>query len=85
MTAPVNADPARIPRHRVLAKVVGPSVPEIDRVLTPDALLFLADLERRFGPQRKILLEDRLLQQDRFDDGELPSVPLETQHIRNSP
>jgi len=85
MNAPVSPETNRIPRHRVLAKVVGASVPDIDRVLTPDALLFLADLERRFGPQRKILLQDRLLQQDRFDDGEMPSVPLETQHIRNSP
>lgn len=88
MNAPVTAPSQPIPRHRVLAKVVGPAsgqaVPEIDRVLTPDALLFLADLERRFGPQRKILLADRQLRQDRFDDGELPTVPLETQHIRNS-
>lgn len=83
MNAPVSPETTSIPRHRVLAKVVGSTVPEMDRVLTPDALLFLADLERRFGPQRKILLSDRLLQQDRFDDGELPSVPLETQHIRN--
>ena len=77
-----------VPRHRVLAKVTqisgGAKVDGADRVLTPDALLFLADLERRFGPQRRILLEDRQLQQDRFDDGELPSVPLETLHIRNS-
>ncbi|MGJ8560084.1 MAG: malate synthase A [Litorimonas sp.] len=83
MNAPVSPETTSIPRHRVLAKVVGSTVLDMDRVLTPDALLFLADLERRFGPQRKILLSDRLLQQDRFDDGELPSVPLETQHIRN--
>ncbi|MEM7730222.1 MAG: malate synthase A [Pseudomonadota bacterium] len=67
----------------MLAKVVGPEVDGADRVLTPDALLFLADLERRFGPQRKILLSDRQLRQDRFDDGELPMRPIETQHIRN--
>lgn len=83
MNAP--AKPAKtIPRHRVLAKVVGPEVEGADRVLTPDALLFLADLERRFGPQRKILLGDRQLRQDRFDDGELPTQPIETAHIRNS-
>lgn len=83
MNAPVDTETKPIPRHRVLAKVIGKAVPDIDRVLTPDALLFLADLERRFGPQRKILLADRQLQQDRFDDGELPTRPLETQHIRN--
>ena len=72
-----------IPRHRVLAKVVGQTSAAYEDVLTPDALLFLADLERRFGPQRRILLENRRLQQERFDDGELPKQPPETQHIRN--
>ena len=85
MNAPTDAkDSQPIPRHRVLAKVVGPQVAEIDRVLTPEALLFLADLERRFGPQRRILLSDRQLRQDRYDDGEFPTQPIETQHIRNS-
>ncbi|MGB3454778.1 MAG: malate synthase A [Litorimonas sp.] len=83
MNAPVESQAQPIPRHRVLAKVVGPAVEGAERVLTPDALLFLADLERRFGPQRKILLSDRQLRQDRFDDGELPTQPIETQHIRN--
>ena len=73
-----------ISRHRVLAKVVGQTVRGYEDVLTPDALLFLADLERRFGPQRRILLENRRLQQERFDDGELPTQPAETKHIRNS-
>ncbi|MEP6343609.1 MAG: malate synthase A [Maricaulaceae bacterium] len=72
------------PRHRVLAKVVKKTAARYGDVLTPDALLFLADLERRFGPQRKILLENRQLQQDRFDDGEMPTQPVETAHIRNS-
>ena len=73
-----------IPRHRVLAKVAGKTGKGYDDVLTPDALLFLADLERRFGPQRRILLENRRLQQERFDDGEFPTQPPETEHIRNS-
>lgn len=73
-----------IPRHRVLAKVVGKTAARYEDVLTPDALLFLADLERRFGPQRRILLENRRLQQERFDDGEMPTQPVETAHIRNS-
>ena len=73
-----------IPRHRVLAKVRSDNAGAYSDVLTPDALLFLADLERRFGPQRRILLENRRLQQERFDDGEMPSQLLETQHVRNS-
>ncbi len=82
MNAPTKMTP--VPRHRVLAKVVKPMGPRYDEVLTPDALLFLADLERRFGSTRRILLEDRKLRQSRYDDGELPEQPLETQHIRNS-
>ena len=73
-----------IPRHRVLAKVVGKTAKSYEDVLTPDAMLFLADLERRFGPQRRILLENRRLQQERFDDGEFPTQPPETAHIRNT-
>jgi len=73
-----------IPRHRVLAKVSAKSSEAFADVLTPDALLFLADLERRFGPQRRLLLENRKWQQERCDDGELPTPPAETKHIRNS-
>ena len=84
MNAPITPPGNPIPRHRVLAKVVGDMAARYDEVLTPDALLFLADLERRFGPQRRILLDTRKLQQERFDDGEMPTQPLETQHVRNS-
>ena len=72
------------PRHRRPAEVVGTVPAEYERVLTHRALLFIADLERRFGGQRKILLENRKLAQMRFDDGEMPSFPLETAHIRKS-
>ena len=84
MNAPVIQTNSPIPRHRVLAKVVAENAAEYSEILTPEALLFLADLERRFGPQRKILLENRRLQQERFDDGEMPTQPLETKHVRNS-
>ncbi len=83
MNAPIANPGQPVPRHRVLAKVVRQQGERYDEILTPDALLFLADLERRFGPQRRILLENRKLQQGRFDDGELPTQPLETSHIRN--
>ncbi len=84
MNAPVTNTNSPIPRHRVLAKVISKSSKGYESILTPDALLFLADLERRFGPQRRILLENRRLQQERFDDGELPTQPLETKHVRNA-
>jgi len=78
----INSRP--VPRHRVLAKITNSKKSDFEKILTPDALLFLADLERRFGPQRRILLDNRELQQERYDDGELPTQPKETAHIRNS-
>ncbi len=83
MTAHTTPE-TNIPRHRVLAKVTHVNAGHYSDVLTPDALLFLADLERRFGPQRKILLQSREFQQERYDDGELPTQPKETLHVRNS-
>lgn len=73
-----------LPRHRVLAKVIAPMKAGYDAILTPDALLFLADLERRFGRQRRNLLEDRQDRQERFDYGELPTYLPETAHVRAS-
>ncbi len=73
-----------IPRHRVLATVTGTLRPGFETILTPDALLFLADLERRFGRARRNMLEYRQDRQDRFDYGEFPDFLPETAHIRNS-
>ena len=85
MNAPLQKElEMNIPRHRVLAKIAPKFSAAYPEVLTLDALLFLADLERRFGPQRRLLLENRKWQQERFDDGEFPSQPLETQHMRNA-
>lgn len=72
------------PRHRVLAKVKGGVPEQYAGVLTEQALLFLADLERRFGPIRKTLLQDRALAQLRYDDGQLPNFPPETAHVRKA-
>ena len=79
-----EADPTTIPRHRVLAKVKGKLRDGYDTILTPDALLFLADLERRFGRTRRNLLEDRIDRQERIDHGELPRFLPETAHVRNA-
>ncbi len=83
MNAITPTDTTDVPRHRTLAKVVRPVTGRHAEVLTPDALLFLADLERRFGAQRRVLLSDRELMQSRYDDGEFPVQPPETQHVRN--
>lgn len=72
------------PRHRRPAEVRAANTDKYAPVLTSGALLFIADLERRFGGQRKILLETRKLAQARYDDGELPDFPPETEHVRKS-
>ena len=75
---------SQTPRHRTLATVRGGVTAAYKEILTDQALLFLADLERRYGPTRKTLLEDRRLQQLRYDDGELPDFLPETLHVRQS-
>ncbi len=60
----------------------GPVLPGFERVLTPEALAFLVDLERRFGGERRRLLALRAERQKRLDAGELPDFLPETAHIR---
>ena len=62
----------------------GPKVPGQDRVLTPEALDFLEQLIRRFGPLRDQLLERRAEVQRRLRQGELPDFPPETTWVRES-
>lgn len=52
-------------------------------LLTEDAIAFLAELQRRFNPERVRLLEERAAQQRRIDQGILPDFLPETEHIRN--
>jgi malate synthase len=63
-------------------EVVGAPVPGLDRVLTPDALAFLADLQRRFGPERDALLRRRAERHARISAGERPDFLPETADIR---
>ena len=55
---------------------------DAERVLTPQALAFVADLQRRFGPQRAALLAAREERQRAFDRGELPGFLPETREVR---
>jgi malate synthase len=48
------------------------STDHADAILTPEALGFVADLQRRFEARRRRLLADRGERQARFDAGELP-------------
>ena len=58
--------------------------PAQDRVLTPAALEFVVDLQRRFNPRRLELLAARAERQKRLDAGEKPDFLKATRAIRES-
>ena len=51
-------------------------------MLTPDAVEFLTELERRFGPRRRELLVARDERAQRLREGELPDFLPETREVR---
>ena len=57
--------------------------PRYETILTPEALEFVARLERAFGARRRDLLCRRGEVQASIDAGHYPSFPAETQAIRN--
>ena len=59
-------------------------VPGSDRVLTEDALAFVADLQRRFGPLRIALLQRRRERQVELDAGVRPDFLEATRHVREA-
>jgi malate synthase len=54
------------------------------RILTPDALQFVAALHRQFNRKRAILLNQRQVRQKKLDQGELPDFLPETIAIREN-
>ncbi|OMH81900.1 Malate synthase, glyoxysomal [Zancudomyces culisetae] len=64
-------------------KVVGPRLPESDEVLTPQALDFVARLNRLFNSRRKYLLRKRVEREAEINKGVLPDFLPETAYIRN--
>jgi malate synthase len=64
------------------AELVRTPAPRAEEVLTPEAVTFVTDLERRFGPRRLELLAARAARQARIDAGELPDFLPETREIR---
>ena len=59
--------------------------PDADRVLTPEALDFVAALHREFDPRRRELLARRAERSQRFRSGEMPDFLAETESIRSDP
>src|SRR5215813_14577133 len=64
--------------------VTGRLKPGYDRVLTPEALAFVVDLQRTFGAERKRLLERRAELQKQLNQGWKPDFLAETQSIRDA-
>ena len=58
--------------------------PGFDAILTDEAIAFVAELERRFGPERLALLARREETQTRLDAGWRPDFLDETREIRES-
>jgi malate synthase len=54
-------------------------------ILTPDALAFIAGLQRKFGERRNLLLGLRSQRQAALDRGKLPQFLDETRSIRDDP
>jgi len=66
-------------------EVKGPVEGRFAEILTPEALDFLASLQRRFNATRTELLARRVERQARFDAGENPDFLAETKAIRDDP
>jgi malate synthase len=62
--------------------VRGPEVSRQDEVLTPEALAFVASLEREFGALRRELLQRRADRQVELDAGLRPDFPIATAAVR---
>lgn len=63
-------------------EVLGPIRPGYDEILTPEALRFVAGLQRQFGARRLELLALREERQERLDTGDRPDFLPETAAIR---
>ena len=63
--------------------ISGAIAPGFDTILTPEAVAFIADLERRFGAERKRLLAARQDRQKQLDAGQKPAFLAETKHVRD--
>ncbi len=63
-------------------EVRGPVVGRFAEILTPDALAFVALLQREFGRERETLLSQRVERRARMRAGEMPNFLSGTRHIR---
>jgi len=64
--------------------VTGRITPEYAQILTPDAMAFVARLQRAFGARRSELLAQRAQRQAELDAGKLPDFLPEARGVRDS-
>ena len=64
-------------------EVIGALTPAYRKILTPEALKFVAKLVRKHGPRREQLLALRVERQARIDAGKLPNFLPETKGVRS--
>ena len=64
-------------------KVVGPKIAGEEKILTPEALQFVAGLQLEFGQIRENLLQRRKDVLDDIKKGKMPTFLPETKHIRD--
>lgn len=64
--------------------ILGPLNSQTRKILTKDAIAFLALLHRSFNAKRKELLQRRVTRQAEIDKGILPDFLPETRHIREN-
>ena len=72
----------RLPRG---VRIVGSRVDGSEEILTPEAVEFVAELQRSFGPVRAALLERRIERQGEIDGGATLGLLPETAAIRRDP
>ncbi len=63
-------------------EILGPITADYSEILTPEAVAFIARLQRMFGTRRDDLLQKRTGRQKVLDAGGLPDFLPETAHIR---
>ena len=76
--APQTDETATFSRVQIAAPTGGRTA----EILTPPALVFLANLHRQFDSRRRALLAARHTRQARFDAGEMPDFLAETRNVR---
>src|SRR5262245_6231615 len=63
-------------------KILKETTPDMSRVLTPDALDFVATLHRAFNPTREQRLRERAERQAAWDSGKRPDFLPDTESVR---